>query len=137
MKKRNKRSKVKYPGLDKQYTLKIRQEVHDQDYIDKLSDKEKRWLNNFNEEYINANLKHKGKKLHKTKVLRQSINRINNNRNNDVYARTKRQGMLKGEKDIKSLLDRPINTASQHEDTIIELIDTFEILKNTKDTTND
>lgn len=39
--KKNRRNKTKYPGLEKKVNLKIRHEILDQDYIDKLSPDEK------------------------------------------------------------------------------------------------
>lgn len=35
------RSKTRYPGFDKGTSLKVRQELLDQDYIEKLSETEK------------------------------------------------------------------------------------------------
>jgi hypothetical protein len=40
-KKKTKHSKAQYPGLDASVNLKIRRELFDQDYIDKLSDTDK------------------------------------------------------------------------------------------------
>jgi hypothetical protein len=40
--KKTKRSRSRYPGLDKSVTLKVRQDLLDFDYLDKLSDKDKR-----------------------------------------------------------------------------------------------
>lgn len=41
MSKNNRRSKLKYPGLDKRFNLKVRVELIDYDYVDKLSEKDK------------------------------------------------------------------------------------------------
>lgn len=38
---KNKRSRSKFPGLDPSVNLKVRQELIDQDYIDKLSEEDK------------------------------------------------------------------------------------------------
>ena len=65
--KKTKRSKTKYPGLVKSVNTKNRQHLIDEDYIKKLSEEQKDWLNRFNEEYNNANFNHPGDKLHKTK----------------------------------------------------------------------
>jgi len=120
---KTRRGNAKYPGLDKKYNLKIRQELIDQDYIDKLTDEEKDWLSRFNEEYVSANFQHKGKKLHKTKKQKRERYQANNKRNVDIFAVSKANEMLRGEKDIKSVLDKSDTNASQHEDTMIALID--------------
>lgn len=38
--KKTRHSRSKFPGLDKSVNLKIRQDLLDQDYLDKLSEKE-------------------------------------------------------------------------------------------------
>lgn len=88
--------KVKYRGLSQHGNLKIRKELLDQDYIDKLSEKEKQWLSNFMLEYVQADFKHPGKRLHKTKKHVKSVYDANNARNRDALAITKSNGMLKG-----------------------------------------
>ena len=64
------RSKAKYPALQKKYNLKMRRDYIEPDYINgvrdddgnvvirPLNDEEKNFLNNFYEEVINANFKH-------------------------------------------------------------------------------
>lgn len=53
------RTNAKYPALDPALNLKTRVELVDYDYIDKLSDKEKEWLNTFTNEYVHAEFKSK------------------------------------------------------------------------------
>lgn len=53
-KKKNKRSKAKYPNLDKGLNLKSRTEVLDYDYLDKLSPENLAYLNKFSGEHYNA-----------------------------------------------------------------------------------
>lgn len=74
--------------------LKIRQEHIDCDYIDKLDNKEKAWLDKFNNEYVNAsfNSKNPKKNLHKSKKLRKSCYDANNSRNRDILSRAQAQG---------------------------------------------
>jgi hypothetical protein len=50
----NLRSRVKNPALLTHYNLKIRIPEIDYDYVHKLSDKDKAWLNEFTEGWINA-----------------------------------------------------------------------------------
>jgi len=81
-----KRNNQEYPGLDKSKNLKIRQELMDQDYIDKLNPVEKDWLDRFNREFNGAEFNHGGEVLHKTKKLRKSCEKRNNDRNADEYS---------------------------------------------------
>lgn len=116
---RKKRDAAKHPGLNKHFFSKIKQEYHDYDYINKLSDKEKDWLSNFTEEYLGANLKHKGKKLHKTDELRKDCYRKNNYRQRDLYSIKKATGNLDME-DKLIILEEP---QENEEDRLIDLID--------------
>ncbi len=93
MKKKNRRSKVKYPALDPEFNLKSRSELIEADYINKLSEEEKEWLNRFNEEYVNASFnKNPKKNLHKSKKLKKDCYDRNNSRNRDILTRAKASG---------------------------------------------
>jgi hypothetical protein len=83
-KKINRRMKAKFPALKPEFNLKRRKELIDYDYIDKLSDKEKEWLNKFTEEYINASFRKNQAPLHKTKKLRKNCYDRNNASNRDI-----------------------------------------------------
>lgn len=72
------------------------------DYIDKLSDKEKQWLNTFCEEYNNANFNHGQKILHKTKNLKKNCYDRNNARNRDILTRAKASNTALYLEDIKN-----------------------------------
>ena len=66
----------------------------DYDYVNKLSSKEKKFLNKFTEEYVNASLdvSKKWRNLHKNKeLIRDCFNR-NNARNRDVLTQQKAMG---------------------------------------------
>lgn len=90
---RTKRSKTKYPNLDPKLNLKIRQELFDCDYLDKLNDKEKAFLDKFNNESINASFnKNPRKNLHKSKEQRKACYDANNARNRDILSRAQAQG---------------------------------------------
>lgn len=89
-KKQNKRSRVKYAALNPAYNLKTRTDLIDYDYIDKLSEREKAWLNKFTQEYVNAGkLNKKDRPLHKTQELRKDCYDRNNARNRCQYTRQK------------------------------------------------
>lgn len=95
MEKKTKRSKIKYSALDPSVNLKTRYElIADYDYLNKLSEKEKAWLNKFTKEYVNADLdtKRKSKNLHKTDRLRKDCYDRNNARNRCVLTRAKASG---------------------------------------------
>lgn len=89
-KKQSRRSKVKYAALDPAFNLKTRTDLIDYDYINKLSEREKKWLNKFTQEYVNAGkLNKKDRPLHKTKELKKDCYDRNNARNRCQYTRQK------------------------------------------------
>lgn len=103
MKKKNKRSKIKNSALRPEYNLKTRYElIADYDYLDKLSDKEKAWLNKFTKEYVNADLNTKkpNSNLHKSKKMKKDCYDRNNARNRCIYTRSKAAGVIKYIEDI-------------------------------------
>lgn len=75
-------------------SCKIRNDFSDMDYAHKLDKNALNFLKAFNREYYNADLKHKYKKLHKSKKHRKSVYDLNNEKNRDVYALLKCRGML-------------------------------------------
>lgn len=89
--KKNRRNQAKFPALEKKYNLLSRQELIDFDYIDKLNDKEKEWLNKFVEEEVNASFKH-SKPLNRTKKQRQACYTKNNARNRCILTKNKMLG---------------------------------------------
>jgi hypothetical protein len=93
-KKKTRRSSQKYPTLNPGYNLKSRAENLECDYVDSLSEKEKEWLNKFNEEYVNGTLDrtNKSNNLHKTKALVKDCYDRNNARNRDILTRVKASG---------------------------------------------
>lgn len=83
-------------GLSKRKNARNRAELIEQDYIKKLSPKEKAWLNKFNEEWISASFdKNNRKNLHKTKEAKRDCYGRNNSRNRDLYNFLKITGNLK------------------------------------------
>lgn len=112
-----KRSRGHNPGLKKGKFSRIKQEYFDQDYIDKLSDKDKAWLSQFNDEWLGANTK--DARFHKSKKAKKRCNDQNNARNRDVYSNTRATGRLDlaGEKTIGD------NETRNYEDELINYID--------------
>lgn len=90
--KKKARDNVKYPDIKKAYNLKIRQDYAEIDYFDDLEDKDKRYINQFTKEFVNADTR--GLKLHKSKALKRDISSKNNARNRDVFARGKARAAL-------------------------------------------
>ena len=90
----SKRNKQKFPGLQKSKNLKIRHEVMEEDYLDKLNNEEKDWLDRFNREFNGNEFTHGGKILHKTKKLKRACAKRNNDRNADEYAIAKSKNRL-------------------------------------------
>lgn len=125
------RSKVKHPGLKKQYNSKVKQEYLDQDYIGDLSNKEKDWLNDFNEEYYGANLDFQNlenNRFHKTKVDKKACTDRNNARNRCMYGFAKAGGKLDSNQpvDISDKDNTTYESSSDNpENALIELIDSI------------
>jgi len=90
--KKNRRNKQKYPALNPAYNLRSRIDLLECDYLHLLSEDDKEWLNNFNEEDINANFQHEGKKIYKKKKDRKASYDRNNARNRDILTRAKASG---------------------------------------------
>lgn len=86
--------------------LKRRQELIDYDYVDKLSETEKDWLNKFTEEYVNASLNRENlkKNIHNTKKLKQDCDRRNYLRKNDIFVMAKVGNLLDNLEEYKSNL---------------------------------
>lgn len=90
--KKSRRSQLKFPALEKKYNLLSRQElIEDFDYLHKLNDKEKEWLNKFVSEEINADFRHPNP-LNKTKKQRRVCYTANNRRNRCVWTKSKISG---------------------------------------------
>lgn len=93
-KKGTRRSKQKYPALNTKFMLKSRADLIDYDYLDKLNDEEKEFLNKFTEEYVSASFKPGRKNLHRTKKMKKLCYDANNARNRDVTTKLKAYNKL-------------------------------------------
>jgi hypothetical protein len=91
---KGKRARTKYPALKPELNLKSRYELIDYDYVDKLSESDKAWLNKFTEEYVNASLDSENleNNFHCTDELKKDCYRRNNARNRDILTRAKASG---------------------------------------------
>lgn len=118
MEEKKKQSKKHY-GISGRTQKKIRKELFDQDYIDKLSPKELDWLDKFNREFNQADFKSPGRPLHRTKADRKICTDRNNARNRCQYSRAKARDGLEN-------MDEAFNKKVYNpEDQLVELIDNF------------
>jgi hypothetical protein len=103
-KKPTKRSRSKYPALDPSLNLRSRRDLFENDYIHKLSEKDKAWLNKFNNEYINDVIDRKNlkKNLHNTQALKKDCDDRNNSRARCIFTRQKAGGDLVYTEDKKT-----------------------------------
>lgn len=124
VKRRKKRDSTKYPGLNKNLFSKIKQEYFDFDYLDKLNDKEKAWMSQFNEEYLGARLNGNKKPLHKTQVLKKNCFDMNNARNRDITSNAIAGGRMSYDINLKQEVEsKQTVVPSEVEDALIEAID--------------
>lgn len=130
-KKATSKSRNVISGLNRNKFSRIKQEFHDIDYADKLTQEEKIWLATFMEEDLGARMKHPGKKIYKKKKDKLEAYRRNNKRNWDIYSIARATGMFDNEELNNTMLDSRQNLETTHpEDAIVELID--EMRKNAK-----
>lgn len=122
-----KRDKVKHPGLEKNLFSKIKQEYFDLDYADKLNEEEKKWLSQFMEEYLGANVnkermlrKYGTDVIHKEDDKRKNCFNMNNARNRDVYSISKVTGKMVSTDEV---FETSGNETYSMENELIELID--------------
>jgi hypothetical protein len=120
--KKGARYRVKYPGLDTNYALKIRRDAIDYDYIDQLNDKEKEFLNNFTEEFIGGSFKKNKKQVHPDDLKRDCYGR-NNARNRCVYSRAYARDDVKDVTPNDTSESEFIKMAGMYEDFLIAKID--------------
>lgn len=122
-KEKTKRGKTKFPNLHPELNLKTRYELIDYDYIDKLSTKEKKWLDKFTKEYTSAALDTEdlSKNLHNTVALKKDCQDRNNSRNRCILTRAKASGYCASIDEMKEKKQK-IKTESP-EDQLIAKID--------------
>lgn len=127
---KKKRDLREYPGLDRRLFSKIKQEYHDIDYADQLDDEAKKWLSQFMEEDLGAQLneetlknKYGREPLNKSAKQRKGCFDRNNHRNVDIYSLGRATGRLT---DISSPIvqgDIDSTVEEDYEDFIIDKID--------------
>lgn len=118
-------------GLEVNSFPKHKRWAVDQDYTDKLSEEEKQWLSQFNEEfYKNKVKKNDPKALHNTDKLRKDCYSRENAANRDLYAVKATGNMIVGDSTItdeegneESVLNTIADINQLNECQIIDFID--------------
>jgi len=106
-------------GIVSKTQKRIRKEIVDYDYIDKLNYEEAEWLDRFSREFNGADFKHEGAIVNKTKKQRKTCTDRNNSRNRDQYALAMARDKLDAIEDFREA-DRVKETV---EDELIAAID--------------
>lgn len=121
------RSKEKFPALNFRRQVKTRLDQLETDYLDKLNDEEKAWLNAFLEETVITNFQHKGRKFYKSKKAKREFYSSNNARNRCQFTKAKAMNTIVNTKNpqaLQSLVDAmEQTTASEMEDLFIAAIE--------------
>ena len=98
--KRKLKKNVRIKSLYPQFNTKVRRDLLDADYINKLTPDEKRWYAQFIDEYVGGAVektktgKVKSGHLHNTKALAKECYDANNRRNVDIMSVTKANRLL-------------------------------------------
>ncbi len=131
------RSKLKYPTFEVKRAVVNRREELDVDYLDKLNDAEKAFLNQFQEEWVCANFgkkdnpEDKAKLLDKSEAYRKKCYNRNNSRNRDLLINAKVRGLIsrvESDAHLAHFLDTDETNYNHTEDNLIAILD-----KNKKD----
>jgi len=122
----SKRKKKKYPGLEKSLSLKRYSDWIDYDYIDQLSDEEKKWLSDFTIEALGGDFRPRGKDnaIHNTPELKKECYGMANRTDRDLYnvlQRTNNLYSMKSTVKTKTNPDgKPKEKIEKIEDVIID-----------------
>jgi hypothetical protein len=122
------RHKEKFAALNFKRQVKTRLPQLDCDYVDKLNDKDKAWLNAFLEETVITNFDHKGKKFYKSKKAKREFYNSNNARNRCMYTKAEAMHTIINTKNpnaLSAIIDNTDkDTKNEIEDALIEAIST-------------
>jgi hypothetical protein len=122
------RHREKYAALNFKRQVKTRLDQLETDYIDKLSDKDKAWLNAFLEETVITNFQHKGKKFYKSKKAKRELWGTNNARNRCMFTKAKAMNAIVNTENpqaLASILDSEYMSTmhpGEYEDAVLEAI---------------
>lgn len=106
------RDKERYPALNFKRQVKLRKGYFDgiEEYVDKLSPKEKEWLNRFLEETVVTNFKHKGPLIYKSKKARREFYNTNNARNRCMQTKAEATGLITSTEVMAGSMDLMFST---------------------------
>lgn len=127
-KRKSKKKRNVLDSLKISKTPRVRKELLDYDYLDKLNPKELEWLAKFTDEYAGGNIK-KGKRgpltrhLHRSNKLAKECYDANNRRNNDLYGVTKVNSLLSDLNNYYVKEEEKISNGNITEDALISQID--------------
>lgn len=135
-KKTHKYTKQKYPALNVKYQVANRRELIDYDYVHKLSEEDKDWLDRFTSEVIITNFNHRGEQLITDVEEKRSLYRDNNKRNVDIFSTNKANGSLmyssNGLNKEDPITGNPDDFKNEYEDLLIAKMDVNRSLKKNK-----
>jgi len=99
-KKKTKYNQQQYASFNPKYQVGNRRSLlTDIDYLDKLNDEEKEWLNRFLQETVVTNFNHGGETLIDDPEKRRALYRENNARNRDMYNLYRAKGVFLNDKE--------------------------------------
>jgi hypothetical protein len=118
---------MKYPALTSRVNTRIRQEYLDYDYLDKLSEKELKWLNDFTEEENNATFNSGEKTFNKSKKAKKKIFDRNNARNRcqQSIARKDKKLLMTGSATLLKYKEstQEVHNPNELEEAMVEYLD--------------
>ncbi len=126
------RNKLKYATFEVKRAVVNRREELEVDYLDKLNDEEKAFLNQFQEEWVCANFGKVGdpedskKLLDKTDEHRKNCYNRNNRRNKDILINAKVRGLIsrvESDSHLSNFLDTDKTNYNHTEDNLIAILD--------------
>lgn len=123
--KRNYAKNEKYPALNPKRQVFNRRDSIDGDYYDKLSEKEREWMNAFLSETVVTNFNHTGPDFYTTKEEKRKLFAENNARNRCALNHAKSKNLMNNIGEVTHVIEVPEHeTASSIEDAFILAIDT-------------
>ena len=115
LKKKAKRGSVKYAGLDPRVNRRNIREFLDFDYLDKLTEEEKAFLDDFSKGHYSADFRET--KIFKDEAVRRKIYKTNNDRNADLVS------FKKSMNDVVPIVELAIEATFDSQDALNYVLD--------------